>query len=582
MKKITIFLMSLLLVISCCFAGCSTFKVDYVKYYNETVAEVNGYKITRHELINSYNNYGYNYYVSQLGKSKEEALESTLNLMIDRKVLVDYIKKDNNYALNDYDVNSIYQKVLDSLDSSFSSYITTARTMFDVDEPEKAEEEETSKVFKKADYQYKKRAELEYGSNKIVYVEDNEEVIENYALDEDFVKNYSSKSKNEIVTKLYAKFMENISNNKYNEEDFEKLHDKALSLMSKYLISYEYYLRDGCGNRYPTDTKGLVKRLIERMYDNEVESAYIANFEDYYVSNSVLSVTLLEEKYRDLCEEAHAKYANSLTEYYNYLKTIGSGAEMVYYTPDNATAKFGYFLHTLLPLDKEVVSQINDLKNSGIYGEEELKSAINNIVMTQTHQERNTTTGELIEGDQTIADILAEYDASVRSEDDFIDFMFRYTSDTATLTANKPYVIGYDGDTNYSGMVEEFTKEAVRLMKNNLTKTESADYIVTEYGVHLLYYVGDVKADFNYTDRNAVVASYDDTVANNLYYTYSNEKIGKTYFDVLFDLVYPASSGSVYASSNGYTDYETSLVKGLKGDNVKIYRTKLNNTLDVL
>ena len=62
MKKITIFLMSLLLVISCCFAGCSTFKVDEVKYYNETVAEVNGYKITRHELINSYNNYGYNYW----------------------------------------------------------------------------------------------------------------------------------------------------------------------------------------------------------------------------------------------------------------------------------------------------------------------------------------------------------------------------------------------------------------------------------------------------------------------------------------------------------------------------------------
>lgn len=574
--------MSLLLVISCCFAGCSTFKVDYVKYYNETVAEVNGDKISRHELINSYNNYGYNYYVSQQGKSEKEALQSTLNLMIDRKLLVDYIKKDNTYELTAYDINNIYQNVLDSLESSFSSYLATARTIFNIDAPEEAEQEEESKVFKKADYQYKKRAELEYGSNRIVYIDDSEEVIEEYALDADFVNNYASKSKNEIITKLYTKFVENTNNNKYGEEEFAKLQDKALSLMSKYLISYEYYLRDDCGNRYSTDTKSLLKRLIERVYDNEVESAYISNFEDYYVKNSVLSVTLLEEKYKELTEEAHAKYANSLTEYYDYLKTIGSSAEMIYYTPDNATGKFGYFLHTLLPLDKEVVTEINNLKDLGIYDEEELNSLIDEKVKNQTHQERNTDTGELIDGDQTIRDILEEYDKSVNNIDDFIDFMFRYTSDTATLTASKPYVIGYDGDTNYSSMVEEFTNEAIRLMKNNLTKTASQDYIITEYGVHLLYYVGDVKADFNYTDRNSVVASYDNTIANNLYYTYANEKIGKTYFDVLFDLVYPASTGSVYASSNGYTKYEESLVKGLKGDNVKIYKTKLNNTLDVL
>ena len=576
--------MSLLLVISCCFAGCSTFKVDEVKYYNETVAEVNGYKITRHELINSYNNYGYNYYVSQQGQSKEKALNSTLNLMIDRKLLVDYIKKDDNYTLSNYDVNNIYQKTLDSLDSSFSSYLTSAREIFDVDEPEKADEEEASTVFKKADYQYKKRATLEYGSNRIVYVDDSEEIIEPYAyaLDQDFVDNYSSKTKDEIVTKIYTQFIKNTNNNRYNEKDFDKLQSKALSLMSKYLISYEYYLRDDCGNRYSTDTKSLIKRLIERVYDNEVESAYISNFEDYYVKNSVLSVTVLEEKYRELCADAHAKYVNALTDYYNYLKTIGSDEEMVYYTPNNATGKFGYFLHTLLPLDKDIISQINDLKSMNNYGEEELKTAINNIVVNETHQERNTETGELIDGEQRIGDILEEYQSSVNSENDFIDFMFRYTSDTATLTANKPYVIGYDGETKYSGMVEEFTNEAIRLMENNLTKTAGQDYIITEYGVHLLYYVGEVKADFNYEDRNSVVASYDDTIANNLYYTYANEKIGKTYFDVLFDLCYPASSGSIYASSNGYTEYEESLIEGLKGDNVVIYKTKLNNTIDAL
>lgn len=582
MKKITVLLITLLMVVTCCFAGCSTFKVDYVKYYNEVVAEVNGYQITRHELINSYNNYGYSYYVSQQGKSQEEALKSTLNLLIDRRLLADYIKQDDRYALTEYDINEIYQEVLDSLQSSFESYLSTAREIHNVDEPEATEDEEESTVYKKADYQYSKRAELEYGSDIIKYLDEKDETIVEYALDNDFVVNYASKKKSEIVGKLYAKFMENINYNQYLEENYETLTNKALSLLSKNLINYEYYLRDANGNKYSTDTPSLIKRFIERLYDNQVQTAYISNFEDYYVANETLSTSKLLNKYIELVETDHAKYTNSLTSYYDYLKTVGSDAEMVYYTPENATGKFGYFLHVLLPVDEDVFTALDTKEETGLYGEQEFADLKTATILEQTHQERNTETGELIDGDKTIEDILQEYKNSVNSLDDFVDFMFRYTSDTATLTADKPYVIGYDGDTEYSSMVDEFTDEAIRLLKNNLTKTESNEYIVTQYGVHLLYYVGDVRADFNYADRNSVVISRDDTLANNLYYTMANELIGKTYFDVLFDLVYPASTGSVYASSNGYTDYEESLVKTLKGNNVTIYATKLNNTLDVL
>ncbi len=582
MKKITVLVMALLLVVTCCFAGCSTFKVDYVKYYNEVVAEVNGYQITRHELINSYNNYGYSYYVSQQGKSQDEALKSTLNLLIDRRLLADYIKQDEKYALTQYDINEIYQEVLESIESSFESYLSTAREIYNVDEPEEAEDEEESTVYKKADYQYSKRAELEYGSDIIKYLDEKDETIVEYALDNDFVVNYSSKTKSEIVGKLYAKFMENINYNQYLEENYETLINKALSLMSKNLINYEYYLRDECGNKYSTDTPSLIKRYIERLYNNQLQTAYISNFEDYYVDHETLSTSKLLNKYIELVETDYAKYTNSLTSYYDYLKTVGSDAEMVYYTPENATGKFGYFLHVLLPVDEDVFTQLDADEETGLYDEQKFANHKTDTILRQTHQARNTATGELIDGDKTIQDILQEYKDSVNSLDDFIDFMFRYTSDTATLTADKPYVIGYDGDTNYSSMVDEFTDEAIRLLKNNLTKTESNEYIVTKYGVHLLYYVGDVKADFNYADRNSVVISRDDTLSNNLYYTKTNELTGKTYFDVLFDLVYPASTGSVYASSNGYTDYEERLVKTLKNDNVTIYTTKLNNTLDVL
>jgi len=64
----------------------------------------------------------------------------------------------------------------------------------------------------------------------------------------------------------------------------------------------------------------------------------------------------------------------------------------------------------------------------------------------------------------------------------------------------------------------------------------------------------------------------------NLYYMPTNKLTGKTYFDVLFDLVYPANNGSVFASENGYSEYEQSKIQNLR-KTVTYYQTKINNTL---
>ena len=43
--------------------GCSTFRVDKVKYYNEVLAKVGNDNITRFDLLSAYNNYGYTNFV---------------------------------------------------------------------------------------------------------------------------------------------------------------------------------------------------------------------------------------------------------------------------------------------------------------------------------------------------------------------------------------------------------------------------------------------------------------------------------------------------------------------------------------
>ena len=592
MKKFTLLVICLLIGISCCLSGCSTFSVNYVKYYNETVAEVNDERISRFDLINAYNNYGYSYYVSQQGKSEKEALSETLNLLIDRKLLSDYAKE--TYTLSHYEINEVYKAVLDSLEETFDSYKADAREILELDAIEDADEEESETAYKLEDYKYTKRAQLLPG-DIIDYIDPEEEQILSYALgendaDKEFVTKFDTKSTDAIVLKIYSKFIADASVNKFDEAKYDEIYEISMANLGKYLISYERYLRDEDGNKYSTDTPSLIKRLIERIYESELESAHIEKLQSEYLRTTTdLSIDKLLSKYEALVEADWAKYENSLTDYYSYLKTIGSSAEMVYYTPSNATAEFGYFLHVLLPLDETIIDAITTEEELGIYDGDEiqLKEKIQSLISNATHQARGDD-GLLDEAEIRILDILEEYGRDVYDLDSFINFMFKYTSDTATLTADMPYVIGYEGDTEYSSMVEEFTDEAIRLMKNdnpNITSdnfTAKDNYIITEYGIHLLYYLRDVKVGFEFADKSNVTISYDKNIANNLYYTQTNELTGKTYFDVLFDLVYPADDSGVYASDSGYSDFEESKLTELKKDNVTTYSTKVKGTLALI
>lgn len=586
MKKITVFLVCLMMVIGCCFTGCAKFSVDPVKFYNETIALVDGEKITRYDLNNAYRSYGYTTFVTQQGLSEDEARTKTLDLMINTRLISAYAKEkaltDDDYKLTRKDINDIYKNVLDYMANSFKTYLTTAREIYGVDEPQKGSDDSDEKTYLQSDYKYKKRAVLTTG-DIIQYIEDeDEDIIEEWALDQNSVDDYSNYTIDQLVVKLFNKAKANLAENKYLEKDYEKIYLKAYDLLGKTLINYEYYLRDENGKRYSTDTESLIKRLIKNNLESEIDNAYISNLEEVYLKNTVLDLNKLKKKYKEMAEADFAKYSTSVSTYYDYLKTIGSNAELTYYTPENATAKFGYFFHTLLPFDNTITKEdIQQIKDLGIYDNKEqegevskLDAAIENKLMDIQLEERDLNTGKALEGKRYLSQVLEEY-AYVQTEEQFFDFMFKYTSDTATLTAKMPYVIGYEGETNYSSMVTEFTNEAVRLMKNNEKMTSSTGYIVTEYGVHLLCYLGDVRADFDYANRASMNITLNNSAENNLYYKQLNKWTEKTYFDLLFDLVYPASSGSNYASQNGYSDYEQSIIDGLQ-NKVTIYETKLN------
>lgn len=590
MKKFTTILMTCLIMLVVVLTGCASFRVDKVKYYNEVLAKVGNETITRFDLINAYNSYGYTNYVTQQGQTDKEALLSTMNSLVQRKLVVKYaLDNPGQYSLNEYEVKKVYRDTLDSLLESLADNKEAARKIYNLTEVEDAgADDESKETYKLSEYDYEKRVQIvdgqiEYKPN--TSYQDPADIEP--SIEQKYVNDHSNYTQNAIVKELLKQFKKEFYTNESGEdaELYRKVCNKAIELTCNSLVNYEYYLRED-GKKLSTNQEDLLFRFVERTYESYLESAYITKVNTVYLQNETLSNDSVIDAFKALYESDYAKYVNNASAYNE--KVISTNGDLIYYTP-NSDAQFGYFLHVLLPLNNIEDAYKKLEENKEMYGEDEegIKQyeadrlgLIQNILCAQrtTSEIRDDETGELLyeegvtlEGEVSIQEVLDEYATNVRDLNSFKQFMFKYTTDNATLTADMPYIIGYSTTTDeeYSSMVESFTDEAIRLMKENERYTEANNYIITEYGVHLLYYVGPVVNKITKEDLNKLTVE-------KLNSAVLNEATGETYLDRVFDLVYPADSNGMFTTNTKYSSYEQSLIDSLYAKyTVVLYETKI-------
>lgn len=587
MKKFTTLLMTCLIMLVVVLTGCSTFRIDKVKYYNEVLARVGNENITRFDLINAYNSYGYTNYVTQQGQSETEALISTMNTIVQRKLVAKHaMDNQDKYALTQYEVKKLYRDTVDALLSSVEDNKETARRIYNLElTEEESDSDETKETFKMSEFAHKKRVKVVDGQIKYQNTNTDKDADEvDIKIDNDYVEYHKNYTKAEIVKQLLNVFKKELYLNAHDEDVilYKKVCDKTIELTCNNLINYEYYLRED-GKKLSTTENDLLFRFVERTYESYCENAYVTKVNNVYLQTEELSNESIINAYKALYESDYAKYKNNSS--YND-KIIESNGDLIYYAPDG-DAKFGYFLHVLLPLnnvedDMTWLKEHRDIYTDEQYQAEQL-SLINQIRCAQRSTEdiRDEETGELIyeegvtlEGEVSIQEALEEYAEKVKDINSFKEFMFKYTTDTATLTADMPYIIGYNAvtDEEYSSMVSNFTKEAIRLMKegqSNSAYSDADEYILSNYGVHLLYYVGPVNNKIKPQDINKVTINQLDSAM-------LNEATGESYLDRVFDLVYPADSTGMFTSNTKYSSYEKTLVDSLYAKYpVKIYETKV-------
>ena len=586
MKKFSALLICLLMIITCSLAGCATFSINKVKYYNEVLATVGEKNITRFDLLSAYNSYGNSYYVQQMGQSEEQALNSTLDLLIDREALYQYaLSEGDRYKPTEYQVNEIVGEIFSSMDEQMNTYVENAKKILNIKDEEETESEESSSEtpYKLEDYTYSPRAAVKSRTNGdaveyyIEYIVKPEEENYHKYINAEYLKDFNKKNTiNMIKTSYFNRLELELETNE--GENASILLNKAKSLMAKDLISYEYYLRDANGKEYSKETEDLLYRYFKRTFESQIQSQYLENIRVEYLKSEELSIELLTEEYSYLARMNYNTYVNDHDAYKNKMKNIGTDGDSVLYHPTTDT-QFGYFIHTLISFDsiKENLSLIEELKEMN---PTEHETAYAQAISKIKVKARDLETGLVSEDAEEVSinDVIDEFnsiktDYSTNEErmSAFIQFMFKYTSDTATLSQGMPYVVGTNG---YSAMVEEFNNEAISLMEGEPGNMSNADIsnidslCITEYGIHLLYYVGDVNSfDIPYSSSNNVYIQNENKEGNELFNLYTkviNPLTKQTYFDMMFDLVYPASSGEVYTSNNGYTTFEKNLTEQAK------------------
>jgi len=605
-KKISALLICLLMLVTCSFAGCATFSVNKVKYYNEVLATVDDTKITRYDLLSAYNSYGNQYFSQQQGQNEQDALNSTLDLLIDRELMYKYALDNNSlYKPTAYQINEVITEMFNSLDEQMNNYVETAKKMLNIEEHEEvpAEEKENETAYTLENYTYTPRAYVKKAEDGSYYIEYNyDSVKEPQTYDcvlgennRNYLTDFNNANVvNTIKTEYFKHFEEDLRTTE--GENTNAILNKCRSLFADGLINYEYYLRDANGKAYDKVHENLFTRYFERTYQNSIKSQYLENVRTHYLKNEELKISMLESTFKDLMDLNYAAYNSNPTAYKSKMKDIGTNADDVLYHPET-DSQFGYFIHTLISFDS-IKDQLKSLDEYKGEDKQELREA---FIKTVEIQPRDPETG-LIDKDATpvkLSTIIQEYEAirtaTYLSNDEklsaFIEFMFKYTGDTATLNAGMPYVVGNNGN---SAMEQAFTDEAVALMTNGTAGNMSVanlnnidDMCVTSYGIHLLYYVGDVNMfDVNYSDVDDVYFKTEDILGKehlNLYSKIINPLTKETYFDMMFDIVYPAGSGEVYSSNNGYSDFEDTLTTLSQTNHpVTKYTSKIKGTkLDI-
>lgn len=538
MKKFACLLLSLIISVGL-FCACSptydgTFiKHDYERDCSQVIVKIDpitqsgdGWEYTsepieiyKSQLVSYFNTYGPTY-IQSMGWTYERTLETLLEQIITQELVV--LESDVRFEAKDIywtkdDIETVQKGVYKSIDSSILSLcneileaagkdkleLTAESTDSDTETTYPVRDEKNEADDERVFYTYGEGnkhdgwylSEPWYNEGKEFYFSYNG----NYGDEE-------TKSLFREAVKRYISSMAEASASLIGVTDEEKK-----TIENEVDILRRLAKVTGAGEAYRAIGKTLLcKKLVG---DSLIDSQKMAILQDYIESSVTVTEQDILAKYNSIVETQMTKYKDS-----SAYDTAISGTDTILYRPNT---DYVNVKHILLPFSEEQKQDLTRQKALLTTKEYEAKRAqkVNEIVVYRHKDGEDDKTKTY-----TVAQVFAEIKAAMsrvrssayESERLFDDFIYLYNTDPGIFDKENGYAVKYKlGDGESETYMVEFANAAREFRDKGYKVGEMLDhYIVTDYGVHIMYYVADYEAnalglnDYFTAGRYTTVRSY--------------------------------------------------------------------------
>ena len=542
------------------FAGCNLIEVNKYKYYSQKVVTIglkDGYGeeyksyervYTKKDLMTAYYNYAYNY-VSQGQIGVEEGVDYAINNMINSDLLYNYIKinyfENNNYDLEftKEDANDVKLEAFDSMQDSIYALEKEIFEEWDVEylnEDELSDEQTTSL-----------RATYEEYTSKLEYIKDYKFKGYRLALDgESGEYTFDANTGKYTYDPVNGTYVMDYSDAVILKDNNSRVHDERTApehfvqairheeVSKEAYVRYVKQLQDAAkAEGLSTDETTVLHNEEKRLIDLYTRSKYMTIFEEWYNKyynftfdgeNYVLNddiLTQVVDTYKQEYESQALLYADNKDKYHEAMG--GDDISKVYYHHDN---EYVYISHILLKFSD---AQIEEIKALDKKLEKKLISQSRYDELVQNIANRTVVTYEL-DGETYTSTAANVYDRimgyvnkgadAVEKAKLFNDMLYIYNDDEGIMNKDFAYVVNLD--TNVTDkMVKPFADKA-REMHATGNVGDVSNMVITEYGVHIMFYAGDVKS----ANKNMSTLTFADLIN-----TKTQLSSNKSLFDVIYD-----------------------------------------------
>lgn len=600
--------------------GCNLFGTDLETYYNTVVATINysyelngetieeSENVTKRELITAYKSYGQDY-VNNYGYTQQEAIETTLDTILNRKLMIKDVEVDakrNNVALfNERETSYLWQSTYDAF---YDNLLTYYNEVLGIEEDEESTDEEATGVYNRYNpnatyYTYTdSEGRLQYGVKKTTSVatvscEYTPMYLDDVAYDYEYQKDGVYIFKELIYDTIKA----------YTTDT------QWQSALNRYIST----VRDNYSYVDFEDDDEVFYFELDRIYDIVRDNYCIEKYEEIYNRQAENGSDLTGVRIRNILEYYQGEVLSDYYTYVNDLTTFEtdmlSTSTNVQYIPSSNTTNYFYVgvIELNFKTGQETPADLEEEVNSGKIdaGDENYQTRLNAIYNAVYADIKSETTGQstgnrisaqslldeikdlmdneeykyldyntVINNSQKVDEILADYGYSreglTNSEieeivqkyvdaenqeteyaraDEFIKYYYYYNDDTTFQNSDKTSVFGISStgeviynDTFSDAQNDAFDEALTKLYNNGKGKIgDLSDLIRTDDGIYILFYAGEVETLFQGISYNFSLANAD---IEKLGSTRVNIFNNKTYFDLVYDAIY---------EDNNFDNFET-------------------------